>query len=98
MRKKGIFEMAGNYEPQIAAPLDARNAVESKADLTNPATWQDTSGAVYLYDGLLVAVTNDSAVENNGIYKRKCRKTHWKLTGAMWRILTDIVLQRVRKI
>lgn len=69
MREKGIFEMAGNYEPQIAAPLDARNAVESKADLTNPATWQNTSGAVYLYDGLLVAVTNDSAVENNGIYK-----------------------------
>lgn len=69
MREKGIFEMAGNYEPQIAAPLDARNAVESKADLTNPATWQDTSGAAYLYDGLLVAVTNDSAVENNGIYK-----------------------------
>lgn len=69
MREKGIFEMAGNYEPQIAAPLDARNAVESKADLTNPATWQDTSGAVYLYEGLLVAVTNDSTVENNGIYK-----------------------------
>lgn len=69
MREKGIFEMAGNYEPQIAAPLDARNAVESKADLTNPATWQNTSGAAYLYDGLLVAVTNDSAVENNGIYK-----------------------------
>ena len=69
MREKGIFIMAGNYEPQIAAPLDARNAVESKADLTNPATWQNTSGAVYLYDGLLVAVTNDSTVENNGIYK-----------------------------
>lgn len=69
MREKGIFEMAGNYEPQIAAPLDARNAVESKADLTNPATWQNTSGAVYLYEGLLVAVTNDSTVENNGIYK-----------------------------
>ena len=69
MREKGIFKMAGNYEPQIAAPLDARNAVESKADLTNPATWQNTSGAVYLYDGLLVAVTNDSTVENNGIYK-----------------------------
>lgn len=69
MREKGIFEMAGNYEPQIAAPLDARNAVESKADLTNPATWQDTSGAVYLYEGLLVAVTKDSTVENNGVYK-----------------------------
>ena len=54
--QKGTFVLSGNYEPSIAAPLDAREAVQYKSDLTAPATWEG-KGGVYLYNGLLVAVT-----------------------------------------
>lgn len=66
--QKGTFVLSANYEALIAAPLDARQAVQYKIDLTTPATWQN-SGEVYLYNGLLVAVTQDSVPENNGIYR-----------------------------
>ena len=66
--QKGTFVLSANYEALIAAPLDARQAVQYKIDLTTPATWQN-SGEVYLYNGLLVAVTQDSVPENNGVYR-----------------------------
>ena len=66
--QKGTFVLSGNYEPSIAAPLDAREAVQYKSDLTAPATWE-RNGGVYLYNGLLVAVTQDSVPKNNGIYR-----------------------------
>lgn len=63
---KGIFNLSANYEPLIAAPIDARTVVEYKEDLINVDTWRNGDG-VYLYNGLCVAVVSDTA-ENNGLY------------------------------
>ena len=66
-KTKGIFNLSGNYEPLIAAPLDSRMVVQLKTDLTSETTWA-TEGAVYLFDGLITAVVGDSET-NNGIYE-----------------------------
>ena len=67
-RYKGIFKAAANYEPQIAAPFDARMLVDAKADLTDRSIWQQSNGDVWVYSGMIVAVANDENSENNGIY------------------------------
>lgn len=66
-KTKGIFNLSGNYEPLIAAPLDSRMVVQLKTDLTSETTWA-TEGTVYLFDGLITAVVGDSEA-NNGIYE-----------------------------
>lgn len=66
-RTKGLFNVSSNYEVQIAAPFDARLRVGLKADLTKRSTWVNKNGAVYLYNGMLVSVWNDTPA-NNGVY------------------------------
>lgn len=67
-RYRGVFNQSSNYEPLIAAPLDARMVVEFKSDLTNPTTWTIASSTPYLFNGLLVCVTNDLDASLNGLY------------------------------
>ena len=67
-RNKGTFNFASNFEVLTKAPLDARMRVDTKADLTLPATWQDGNSNIWLYDGAIVSVARDSSVENNGIW------------------------------
>jgi hypothetical protein len=38
-RYKGTFKAAANYEPQIAAPFDARMLVGARSDLVLKSTW-----------------------------------------------------------
>lgn len=70
-RNKGIAPFSGNFEPQIAAPLDARVVVDNKSDLTLSTTWQAHDGSVYVYKGMLVVVANDADTNNNGVYYLK---------------------------
>lgn len=67
-RYKGTFAISANYEPLIAAPFDARQLVECKADLTSTKTWARADGSVWTYAGMMVAVAQDTNPENNGIY------------------------------
>ena len=46
-REKGTFLVPANYEPQKAAPFDARMKVESKADLTLEKTWKLRDGEIW---------------------------------------------------
>lgn len=55
-RNKGTFNFSANLEPKVQAPLDARTVVDTVAELTQAATWQDTNNDVWLYDGLVVSV------------------------------------------
>lgn len=55
-RNKGTFNFSANLEPKVQAPLDARTVVDTVAELTQAATWQDTNGDVWLFDGLVVAI------------------------------------------
>lgn len=67
-RYRGTFTAAANYEPLKAAPFDARQLVETKADLINPATWRQSNGDIWVYMGMMVAVASDADPKNNGIY------------------------------
>lgn len=67
-RLKGIFKASANYEPQVAAPFDARMLVEAKSELTTAATWQQTNGSVWTYVGMIVSVSADIEPSNNGVY------------------------------
>ena len=69
-RRKGLFNVSANYEPLISAPFDARIVVDYKSDLTSESTWKKVGSGIYLYDGLVVAVTKDVEA-NNGVYLLK---------------------------
>lgn len=65
-RIKGLFSVSSNYEPTIAAPLDAREVVQFKSDLYARKTWLKND-SIFLYNGLRVSVTEDTE-QNNGVY------------------------------
>lgn len=67
-RFKGTFSVAANYEPLIAAPFDARQLVQTKLDLVDPATWQRANGDYWTYIGMMVVVAFDADEANNGLY------------------------------
>lgn len=56
-RIKGQANYASNFEVLKQAPLDSRTVVSEFNDLLNSSTWQDADGNVWLYDGLIVTVT-----------------------------------------
>lgn len=67
-RNKGLAPFSANFEPQIAAPLDARYVVDTVADLISSTIWTAHDSGIYTYKGMIVAVINDSTPENNGLY------------------------------
>ena len=67
-RNKGTFNFAGNFEILNKAPLDARSVVSNLSDLITPSEWIDDNSVGWLYNGMIVSVTADSSIENNGIY------------------------------
>lgn len=85
-REFGTFPVAANYEPQIGAPFDARQLVETKADLLNGATWLQADGGMYIYSGMIVAVWKDTP-DNNGLYILNDRKNYSLEAG--WTKLAD---------
>lgn len=67
-RYKGTFSVAANYEPLVGGPFDARQLVGAKSDLTNPATWKQANGDIWVYIGMIVVVGSDIDPNNNGLY------------------------------
>lgn len=68
-RYEGLFMAPANYEPLIAAPFDARELVEARSDLLNPATWETSEGrGVWTYVGMKVVVSSDVDVNKRGLY------------------------------
>ena len=67
-RIPGTFNFSANYEPRTQAPLDARMTVQFYADLTNPLTWEDFENLTWLYNGMIVSVSEDPNPNRNGIY------------------------------
>lgn len=84
-RAKGLLNIAGNFEPQVAAPFDARDKVATKADLLLAETWQANDGSLYVYKGLKTVVTDDPDPANNGLYWLKDNdytvEANWQLMG-----------------
>lgn len=86
-RFKGTFEVPANYEPQKAAPFDARQLVENKSDLFLTQTWQDTNKDMWLYNGMLVSVSGDTETNYNGIYWLIDKNKYNQSSG--WQKLAD---------
>lgn len=84
-RNKGIASFSANFEPQVAAPLDARMLVPTKAELLLAATWQANDGGVYSYVGMIVCVYADSTPANNGLYRLTAadytQASNWTMAG-----------------
>lgn len=59
-RSKGMFQFAANFEVKNAAALDPRMVVATKAELYNKETWPYDGETAYLYNGLVVAVTEEN--------------------------------------
>lgn len=70
-RDKGINSYSANFEPQVAGPLDARQKVDTVAELLLTSTWLANDGGDYSYVGMLVTVNNDPDINKNGIYRLK---------------------------
>lgn len=87
-RYRGVFNLSGNYEPTVAGPLDARTVVEFFSDLTNPTTWTIASATPWLFNGLLVCVTNDPDSAKIGLYML-VDSTNYILEDS-WRKIADI--------
>lgn len=68
MRDRGLIDFSGNFEPQMASPLDGRTRVALKQYLYLPETWISSDGNSYSYKGMIVAVYGDTQ-SNNGIYE-----------------------------
>ena len=79
-RTTGTFNFAANFEVLAKAPLDAKQLVNTYADLTSPLSWSGSSG-VWLYNGAIVAVGSDPTPANNGIYYL-CDATNYQMTCA----------------
>jgi hypothetical protein len=100
-RNKGISSFSANFEPQIAAPLDARFLVAYKNDLTSATTWLANNDLIYTYKGMIVSVYNDSTLSNNGIYRLKdddyTIESNWEKilnSGSTLNIFDKIILNK----
>lgn len=60
-RYKGTFSVAANYEPLVGGPFDARELVDTKADLIAAQTWQQPNGDLWIYEGMKVVVKDEHA-------------------------------------
>lgn len=86
-RYRGTFTVAASYEPLTATPFDARQLVDKKLDLINPATWEQENGDIWIYNGMIVSVGNDTD-DNNGVYQLRNKENYtleeswYKLAGA----------------
>ena len=86
-REKGTFNFAANFELLKKGPLDARMVVSAYSALTNSTTWEDSDSLVWLYDGAIVAVSNDPDFSKNGLYFLKDADNYnltssWEKLGA----------------
>lgn len=61
-RNKGTFTFAANFQVKTAEALDPRVVVATKSELIAKDTWPYDGDTLYLYNGLIVAVTEDKAM------------------------------------
>lgn len=59
-RELGAFNFSGSLEVKRTSPLDARTLVKTASELTNKATWLDSDGNCWLYNGIVVTVTDEA--------------------------------------
>lgn len=86
-RERGTFNFSASLEIKKEGALDARQVVQTKAELILPETWTDEDSKVWLYNGLITAVVADTE-DNNGIYLLINKDTYNSETG--WRKVASL--------
>lgn len=81
-RSKGMFQFAANFEVKNAAALDPRMVVATKAELYNKETWPYDGETAYLYNGLVVAVTEENELYMLVDSSNYAVETSWKKISA----------------
>lgn len=66
-RERGTFNFSASLEVKKQGALDSRLVIQTYAELLLAATWADTDNKLWLYDGMIVSVVNDTTGKN-GIY------------------------------
>lgn len=66
-RERGTFNFSASLEVKKQGALDSRLVVQTYNELLLAATWADTDNKIWLYDGMIVSVVNDTTGKN-GIY------------------------------
>ena len=92
-RNKGTFTFAANFQVKAAEALDPRVVVENKAELINKETWPYDGETLYLYNGLIVAVSADKSLYML-IDKSKALETDysgWKQLDAAAATSTEVI-------
>ena len=79
-RERGTFNFSASLEIKKEGALDARQVVNTKAELILADTWLDEDNKVWLYSGLLVCVVDDTDT-NNGVYFLKNKDTYTEDTS-----------------
>lgn len=64
-RERGTFNFSASLEVKKQAPIDARQTYITYEELTQPSTWVDTDGKVWLFKGLIVPVNYN---EQNALF------------------------------
>ena len=71
-RDRGSAVLTKSYDNSNYLPLDTRQLVPTKADLTLRSNWEVTANGKTIYcafNGMIVAVAGDSDSKNNGVYR-----------------------------
>ena len=92
-RNKGTFTFAANFQVKAAEALDPRVVVENKAELINKETWPYDGETLYLYNGLIVAVSADKSLYML-VDKSKALETDysgWKQLDAAAATSTEVI-------
>lgn len=88
-RNKGMFQFAANFEIKNAAALDPRMVVATKAELYNKETWPYDGDTAYLYNGLVVAVTEENQLYMLIDSANYTAEASWKKIGSEKTIVED---------
>lgn len=88
-RSKGMFQFAANFEVKNAAALDPRMVVATKAELFNKETWPYDGETAYLYNGLVVAVTEENELYMLIDSANYAAEASWKKVSAQTTVIED---------
>ena len=92
-RNKGTFTFAANFQVKAAEALDPRIVVENKAELINKETLPYDGETLYIYNGLIVAVSADKSLYML-VDKSKALETDysgWKQLDAAAATSTEVI-------
>lgn len=83
------FNVPFNFNPKIAASLDSRLVVNTKSDLFKLETWPYDGNVAYIYNGMVVAVTDTNSLYMLVDKTRYTEESAWQQMDAAAALVAD---------